>query len=125
MPKSLSLPEPLSRSGCSPSQFYAEDVCLQAIEWTYLSVLHTGSRKASVQIWSLAEVMAKRASGHAHMAPNLTSDSTMPPVLMASNVRATVLQELKKSGYAPESGRGGEAGRHSLLIVKFSPPKPP
>ena len=64
-------------------------------------MLHTGSRKASVQIWSLAEVMANRASGHVHMAPNLTSDSTMPPVLMASNVRATVLQELKNQGMHP------------------------
>ena len=36
-----------------------------------------------------------------HMAPNLTSDPTMPPVLMASNVLATVLKELKDQGMHP------------------------
>ena len=36
-----------------------------------------------------------------YMAPNLTRHSAMPPVLMASNVLATVLQELKNQGMHP------------------------
>jgi hypothetical protein len=65
-------------------------------------------------MWSLAEVMANpQAAMRAvirHMAPNLTSDPTMPPVLMASNVLATVLQELKNQGM------------HPVLAGDFGPP---
>ena len=68
-------------------------------------MLHIGSCKASVQIWSLAEVMAISLSGHARCYPphalNLTRHSTMPPVLMVSNVLATALQELKNQGMHP------------------------
>ena len=101
---------PLSRSGRRPSRIYSEAISLQAIEWVVLSALHVGSRKASVQMWSLAEVYGQPASGHACCYPphgpkfhKQSYYATGPYGVQRACHRSARAQ---KSGYAPGSGRG-------------------